>query len=149
MDTIREFEGRYRFLSNFWSCYVKYESMWYPSVENAYQAAKMKNKLDRTRFHHIKASEAKKLGRLLPMRDDWNDVRLDVMYELVKQKFNDPPLQARLLDTGDAELQEGNWWGDTFWGTVNGEGDNHLGKILMRVRADYVEEERMRQVMLS
>jgi ribA/ribD-fused uncharacterized protein len=133
---INEFSGRYRFLSNFWSCFIKYEGDVYPSVENAYQAAKMRNVEDRQRFFYNKASEAKKLGRLLPMRAEWDQVRLDVMYELVKKKFSQDPLKSYLLNTGDEEIQEGNWWGDTFWGTVNGEGENHLGKILMRIREE-------------
>lgn len=136
-DVVREFEGQYRFLSNFWSCYIKVDGDWYPSVENAYQAMKMQHKANRARFQHIKASEAKRLGRLLPMRDDWDQVKLDVMYNLVRQKFEDRKLQSNLLATGDAELQEGNWWGDAYWGTVNGVGENHLGKILMRVRSEY------------
>ena len=132
---INEFSGKYRFLSNFWSCYVKYAGVWYPSVENAYQAAKMNNTEDRKRFLDIKASEAKKLGRLLPMREEWDDEKLDIMYQLVRQKFTTSPiLRDLLIETDSEELQEGNWWGDTYWGTVNGKGENYLGKILMKVR---------------
>lgn len=145
---IHELTGPYRCFSNFWSCFIYFDGDWYPSVENAYQAAKMKNKSDRQRFLHIKASDAKKLGRTLPMRDDWNDIRLQVMYELVKQKFASGSLQHRLLETKDAEIQEGNWWGDDFWGTVNGVGENHLGKILMRVRSEFADEAKMRELML-
>lgn len=134
---VEEFTGKHRFLSNFWSCYVKYKGVEYPSVENAYQAAKCLNRMDRERFLNIKASEAKKLGRVILMRPNWDNEKLDVMYELVKQKFGDPVLKEKLLATGTEELQEGNWWGDAYWGTVNGVGENHLGKIIMRVRAEY------------
>lgn len=137
---INEFTGQYRFLSNFWSCFVKYEGVTYPSVENAYQAAKMEYEGDKIRFIDIKASEAKKLGRVLPMRSDWDSIKLDIMYDLVKQKFSVEPLDHFLLNTGDQELQEGNWWGDTYWGTVNGVGFNYLGKILMRVRKELNEK---------
>lgn len=134
---IREFTAEYRFLSNFWSCYIWYIDEWYPSVENAYQAAKMKYPHDRKAFVNIKASEAKKLGRVLPMQSNWDALRLGVMYRLVMEKFKThEDLRKRLAATGDAELQEGNWWGDRFWGTVNGEGENQLGKILMRVREE-------------
>lgn len=137
---INEFSGQYRFLSNFWSCYVSYDGVWYPSVENAYQAAKMLKIEDRLKFEHVKASEAKRLGRLLPMKDDWDDERVDVMYQLVKQKFSQyKELETRLALTDDQQLEEGNWWGDTFWGTVNGKGDNNLGKVLMRVRSEIVK----------
>jgi ribA/ribD-fused uncharacterized protein len=137
--TIREFSGQYRFLSNFWSCFVRYEGITYPSVENAYQAAKMRNKKDRIRFKYIKSSEAKQLGKLLPMRKDWEHVKKQVMYELVDQKFKDTKLREMLLNTGKAKIEEGNWWGDTYWGTVNGEGENNLGKILIRVRSEIDE----------
>lgn len=133
---INEFRDKYRFLSNFWSCFVRYDGDIYPSVENAYQAAKMKVEADKFRFFYCKASEAKQLGRLLPMRDDWDNLKLQVMLDLVRLKFSHPELAYLLLDTDDEELQEGNWWGDTYWGTVNGKGENHLGKILMQVREE-------------
>lgn len=75
------------------------------------------------------------------MRSNWDQIKLDVMYELVKQKFATDPLRMYLLRTGTREIQEGNYWGDTFWGTVNGEGENHLGKILMRVREEIRNEQ--------
>lgn len=143
---IAEFTGKYRFLSNFWSCFITYEGVIYPSVENAYQAAKCKNASDRERFVNIKASEAKKLGKVVEMRPDWEEivheeydpvpVKISIMYSLVEQKFSTNPLKRFLLETGDEEMQEGNYWGDTYWGTVNGWGKNHLGKILMKVREE-------------
>lgn len=131
---INEFRGEHRFLSNFWSCYINWEGIYYPSVENAYQALKMADIDDRKRFRHIKASEAKQLGKLLPMVNDWDKHKVAVMYELLLVKFDDPMLKRFLKNTAPAILEEGNWWGDTYWGTVNGKGDNHLGKLLMRVR---------------
>lgn len=132
---VRVFEGKYRFLSNFWSCFIQYEGLEFPSVENAYQAAKMRFQFDRNKFINIKASEAKKLGRVLAMRLHWNELRIGVMHDLVLQKFQtSKQLKDKLIDTGYATLEEGNWWGDAFWGKVNGEGENHLGKILMSVR---------------
>ena len=57
------------------------------------------------------------------------------MYEIVLAKFTqNPDLKKKLLATGDEHLEEGNTWGDTIWGTVDGVGENRLGKILMRVR---------------
>jgi hypothetical protein len=73
------------------------------------------------------------------MREDWDLVKVKVMEAIVRAKFEDPELATRLLATGDAELEEGNSWGDRFWGTVNGKGHNHLGKILMMVRAEIKE----------
>lgn len=136
---VYEFTGQYRFLSNFWSCYILYDEEMFPSVENAYQAAKCADKSDHYYFRNCKASEAKRKGQIIVPRGDWERVKLDVMYELVRQKFTEYPILGDLLRNTPGELQEGNWWGDTFWGTVNGKGQNHLGKILMRVRNELRE----------
>ena len=137
---IAELNGKYRFLSNFWSCILEWDGQLYPSVENAYQATKCADPDDRLKFVAIKASEAKRLGRVIRMRPDWDSVKLDVMLRLVRRKFEDEKLASLLLETGAEEIQEGNWWGDTYWGTVNGVGENHLGKILMKVRHELYAE---------
>ena len=133
---IPTFDGPNRFLSNFWPCKISSEGMDFPSVEHAYQAAKFPDY--ERKFKISKAltpGQAKRMGRDLgDIRPDWKEVSLKVMRELVKQKFSEPRLKELLLATGDEELQEGNTWGDAFWGTVNGVGLNHLGKILMEVR---------------
>jgi ribA/ribD-fused uncharacterized protein len=131
---IPELTGEYRFLSNFWSCSVTYDGVEYPSVENAYQAAKCLDAKDRPPFLHYKSSKAKQKGRLIQMRPDWDEVKVEIMHHLVAQKFAKEPLKSKLLATAPHEIEEGNWWGDTFWGTCNGVGENVLGKILVRVR---------------
>ena len=84
---------------------------------------------------------AKKMGRSLQIRPDWEDVKLNIMEDLVRLKFTTHSgLRKKLLRTGDAELIEGNWWGDQFWGVSKGYGENHLGKILMKVRDDFKNE---------
>lgn len=60
-----------------------------------------------------------------------------MMEYLLRQKFHDPELQQRLLDTGSEELVEGNTWGDVYWGVCDGKGQNNLGKILMDLRREY------------
>ena len=73
----------------------------------------------------------------MPLRDDWEAVKIQIMYQIVYAKFSQNPLlKQKLLDTGDAYLQEGNTWYDTFWGVCNGVGQNNLGYILMRVREE-------------
>jgi predicted NAD-dependent protein-ADP-ribosyltransferase YbiA (DUF1768 family) len=79
---------------------------------------------------------AKRYGKIVVMRPDWNDVRLAIMEDLVRQKFLTSSMERLLLSTGDAELIEGNYWGDTFWGVCRGVGENHLGKILMKIREE-------------
>ena len=85
-------------------------------------------------------SEAKKNGRSrkYKIRKDWEEIKETIMYEVVKAKFTqNNNLLKLLLDTKDFLLEEGNNWGDDFWGTVNGNGENKLGKILMQVRKEF------------
>lgn len=139
MSDIKEFQGEARFLSNFISVRICYDGVVYPSVENAYQAAKCMLMDDRAQFKDCLAHEAKRLGKIVPMRSDWNKIKESVMYELVKQKFTEhPTLREKLLATGECHIEEGNRWGDTYWGVDirTGEGDNRLGQMLMDIRSD-------------
>lgn len=134
---IDKFDGEHRWLSNFFSCPVHLsEDEQYPSVEAAYQAAKTMDPEKRKRFQTAKPAEAKRWGKILPIRPDWNTYRLGVMEDLLRQKFSVPFFAEKLLATGEEELIEGNWWGDTFWGVCKGEGENNLGKLLMKIRKE-------------
>ncbi len=135
---IYRFMGDTRWLSNFEYATVVYDNELYFSTEHAYQAAKTLDEDQRRAIRNeLSPSKAKKMGRAVKMRDDWESVKLQIMYELNLQKFSRHlELQKQLLDTGDAVLEEGNNWGDTYWGVVDGKGENHLGKILMKVRSD-------------
>ena len=134
---INDFRGRYRFLSNFSHANVTFDGIQYPTVEHAYQAAKSDDPVYRMRvWDCLTPGEAKRVGKSAKLRKDWGTVRLSIMYDLVKQKFQQPALRNQLLSTGDEVLVEGNYWGDYFWGVCKGEGENHLGKILMRVREE-------------
>lgn len=137
---IDSFFSKYRFLSNFEPCTVVYDGMTYSCSEAAYQAAKTTDVSLRIAFTTMNGSKAKYAGQKLTLRPDWNDIKVNVMYEIVKDKFfRNPELRVKLLNTGDLQLIEGNYWGDTFWGVCNGKGENHLGKILMRVRKELAE----------
>lgn len=136
------FAGAYRFLSNFYPVHIVLDDESYASVEHAYQAAKTRDPEARAKIRRARsAGAAKHLGRRVPMRPDWEAVKIEVMKRLVRQKFRcDAELARALLATGDAELVEGNYWNDTFWGQCPvGNGFNHLGKILMEVRAELRE----------
>lgn len=136
-SSIKEFRGLYHFLSNFHEASVYWDGITYRNNEAAFQSAKLVDKNERLQFADMSPNEAKKLGRVVTLRKDWEDVKLNIMYEIVKAKFTqNAGLTIRLLETGDVLLEEGNHWGDRYWGTVNGIGENHLGKILMRVREE-------------
>jgi ribA/ribD-fused uncharacterized protein len=138
---IDSFMGEFRFLSNFQAATVMYLGMLFPTTENAYQAAKSDNATVREEFTRISAKDAKRAGRNVVMREDWDKSKMDVMLDLNRQKFKIPALRAMLLATGDRELIEGNWWHDTYWGVCDGVGENRLGKILMMVRKEIQIEE--------
>lgn len=136
MTDITEFQGEFRWLSNFAPAPVLMYGVEYPSVEHAYQAAKCAVAADRKMFLNITAGQAKRLGREVRVRPDWDEFKVEAMTMLVRRKFEIPEYRARLLGTGDVLIAEGNQWGDTFWGVCNGRGDNVLGKILMVIREE-------------
>lgn len=135
MRTISKFKGAYYFLSNFYSAPVVYRGLRFENNEAAFQAVKCPERMDE--FCHLNPSEAKKLGRKVKLRDDWEQIKDIVMYEVCKAKFlQNPDLADKLAATGDAELIEGNTWGDRIWGVCGGVGENRLGKILMGIRLE-------------
>lgn len=135
--TIKKFFGEHRFLSNFWDAPVMLDGAVYPTVEHAYQAAKTTDAADRANIASLpKPGQAKRAGRKLTIRSNWDNAKVGIMFDLVRQKFEIPHLEEKLLATGEENIVEGNTWGDTFWGTCNGIGENNLGKILMRIRDD-------------
>jgi len=139
---IEKFRGEYRFLSNFWPARVVFDHSLYPTVENAYQAAKTTNRVLRVAFQNCHtAGQAKKAGRELLLRSDWEDIKLELMLELQREKFKDEDLKSQLMSTGDQELIEGNSWNDTYWGVCRGKGQNHLGKMLMKVRQELFDSQ--------
>lgn len=132
MPPVYEFQGTFRFLSNF---YVEEDGT---SVEHAYQAAKTVNPIEKQMVLQCETpGQAKRMGQKVTIREDWEEIKDGVMLALVRNKFNKSKhLADMLLMTGEAELQEGNNWGDTYWGVDlrTGVGQNKLGKILMKVR---------------
>lgn len=135
---ITSFSGAYRFLSNFYPAEILVEFIMYPTVEHAYQAMKTLDVKERKKVALLeKPGDVKRYGRTLRLREDWDVVKLTVMKNLCTQKFDFYSLRKKLLDTYPLELIEGNTWGDTFWGQCPlGNGENHLGKILMKVREE-------------
>ena len=141
MDVINSFNGGYAYLSNFYDAPVMLDGLTYLNSEAAYQAGKTtpgKRKL----FTNLSPDQAKKLGRAVVIRKNWDASRADYMRRVVHAKFTqNPTLASRLLQTGDAWLEEGNTWHDNFFGNCycpacRGEkGENMLGKILMEERA--------------
>lgn len=136
---ISSFAGPHRFLSNFHPACVILDGHSYRTVEHAYQAAKSLDASVRRRVAMCyRAADAKTLGKILATRPDWyiGNTRLRIMRDLLVQKFGTEPLRGQLIDTGQARLVEGNYWGDRYWGVCEGTGENHLGRLLMEIRED-------------
>ena len=140
---INKFVGKYAFLSNYHLCEVVYEGIAYPSVEHAFQAAKTLDMTQRYEIANMKTpGAAKRAGRTLNLRSDWEEVKTQVMEDCLREKFRDPELLASLLGTGDHFLIEGTTWHDQCWGICTcekcgGNGENRLGKLLMKIRDEY------------
>lgn len=131
---IDSFSGEYRFLSNFYPSEIRYKWLTYPTVEHAYQAAKVcdyNHRFVMARMRSIDAGLAKRIGRISPLRFNWEQLKVPIMFRLLQLKFvKDSELATRLCATWPHELVEGNTWGDTFWGVCNGTGRNMLGQLL-------------------
>lgn len=147
LAAIREFSGHHNFLSNFYPCQIRLDNDIYPSVEHAYQAAKTFDRVERLTIRDCGgAGTAKHLGRppekggIITLRRGWEELKLDIMLGLLRQKFSHLGMRRSLLMTGDRELIEGNWWKDRYWGVYKGEGDNHLGRLIMQVRKEIREQ---------
>lgn len=138
---IDKFEGKYRFLSNFYPRSITYEGTLYLNNEAAFQAQKVTDYKEQEQFRFASPSEAKRLGRKVNLRSDWDKVKDQCMEDIVRSKFTqNNDLKKKLIATGDEELIEGNWWKDTYWGVCKGKGQNKLGKILMKIRKELKSE---------
>lgn len=136
---IDKFRGPWRFLSNFWMAPVTFDGLTYCCAEAAYQAQKCATVAERETFTPLRGYDAKQLGRTVRLDPTWNDRRIDVMRAVLRAKFTQHPTLAQwLVRSHPRRLAEGNTWGDTFWGEVQGEGENWLGRLLMELRDEYV-----------
>jgi ribA/ribD-fused uncharacterized protein len=116
---------------------VWYDGRQYGTVEHAYQAAKTLD-LSARAYIRVAASPAiaKKLGKKAKIREDWEEVKVEIMRRLLRQKFLHHPYSTRLKETGDELIVEVNWWGDRFWGVCEGDGQNYLGRLIMEIRSE-------------
>ncbi|MBK7407433.1 MAG: NADAR family protein [Saprospirales bacterium] len=135
---IAMFKGQYKWLSNFTLCEINYQGTRYASVEHAYMSAKSDDPewKEQCADPDIKPGKIKYMSREITLLENWHDIRVEVMRECLEQKFTQEPFRTWLLETGDEYLQEGNYWGDSFWGfdMETRQGENLLGKLIMEIR---------------
>lgn len=138
----------HRFLSNFYVIDVEFRGVVYPSSEHAYMSAKSDEtvEIDGSKYPwkyfcanpKVTPSKVKGESRFVTLVENWDQIKVQVMYECLVSKFSKEPLRSRLLETGLQNIQEGNWHGDRFWGVDLREnpniGENNLGRLLMLIR---------------
>ena len=138
MNKIDCFDGEYAFLSNFYDSPIEKDGIVYPTNEHFFQAMKTLDNEERKRIAAAETpGKAKRMGRSVKLRPDWEQSKIQIMKEGLTLKFLcHKDLAEKLVATGDVWLIEGNWWGDTYWGVCNGVGHNMLGNLLMEIRGD-------------
>jgi ribA/ribD-fused uncharacterized protein len=147
---INSFKGEHSIYSNFYPVIVQFEGLNFPTVEHAYQASKSKEHFFRKLMASLPAKAAglaKRRGSIIRLRSDWKDVQIDIMHELLCQKFKQEPFRTKLLETEDAIIIEGNYWHDNNWGDCGCKdckdisGENWLGRLIMDIRSQIIEKD--------
>jgi ribA/ribD-fused uncharacterized protein len=143
-NEINSFRGEYGWMSNFHKCDCWWEDKLYPSSEHLYQAFKATNDKDRELVRKHPFEGLKTFARHIKMRDDWDEVKYDMMTCALMSKFyNNRELRFKLIATGDIRIVEGNNWCDSYWGVCSCpkcdkiEGKNMLGVLLMDIREHF------------
>lgn len=147
---VGSFSGDLEFLSNMYKIPIyfnesKYDNFQpdfkvYPSSENLYQALKCKYIKDRELFQNVDPHKSKRIGKTIEIRSDWDNVRLEAMKLAIDLKFKNIELGEKLIDLPDGKIIEFNNWGDRFFGICNGEGLDHLGKILRAKKQQIIKD---------
>lgn len=141
------FQGGKAFLSNFYLAEIMAMGKKWRSSEHLYQAMKTLDPAEREKVRFQPSpGEAKYFGqKRIAIRPDWEAIKVEVMRDVVRVKFQqNPDLAMLLVSTNDDQLIEYNWWHDNFWGICTcsacpDSGRNELGKVLMAVRSDLRE----------
>lgn len=141
-DIIEKFVEGYYFLSNFYPSSLWLDGMRYPTAEHAMQAQKSLDPIVRETIRSAKTPwEAKRLGRCITIREDWEQVKDDLMMRVLRAKFENPLIRTLLLSTAPKKLIHGNTWNDRHWGVCRGAGKNVLGSLLEKLRDELARDE--------
>ena len=125
----------YRFLSNYHLIDILMpDGLTYPSTENAYQAYKLLSVDERKPFTTCSCSQSKSMGQTVKLRNDWEQIKVEVMKTCLEAKFRNEELRTTLNATAHKYLEETNNWGDKYWGKVDGVGQNMLVQMKMKER---------------
>lgn len=134
---IKQFSGKYAFLNNAFIHPIKWNGKIYDSAEHIYQSLKTLDGSEREKIRQSSSpKKAIKIGHQIKLRPLWEEIKFAAMYAVLADKFEDPQLKGKLLDTGKEELVYGNDYGDVYWGVCENVGINCLGRILMDIRTN-------------
>jgi len=144
MHIIDNFTGNWGFLSNFSPDKVDFHFETYPTSEHLYQALKTFDLEEREVIRNaLTPGKAKRMGRKVKIRSNWEMIKNDYMYGIILLKFKqNEDIKKKLLSTLGYRLIEGNTWHDNYWGDCrckkceNKVGKNMLGKVLMTIRSE-------------
>ena len=137
---ITNFDGEYRWLSNFYPSPFYYQGILYPTNEHFFQAWKFPSS-EHARIAALPTpGQSKREGRKAQLCWNWDSIKNEVMLTGLKEKFKIPELREKLINTGTIQLIEGNTWHDNYWGNCTCPkcchitGKNTLGSLLMQLR---------------
>lgn len=136
--SIKEFKNQFAWLSNFEPCLIIIDDIIFGSVETAYMSAKSDSKDWKNFCTTNLPGVVKRKGKKVELVENWENIKLAIMEDCLRQKFTKPRFKELLLATGGCLIEEGNTWGDTFWGVdiKTGNGENNLGKLIMKIREE-------------
>ena len=134
------YEHEFYVFSNFSSFAIEWKGVLWPTSEHVYHSEKFDNEDLKNQIRNARsAHEALKLAQanIGKYRKNWDSIKLDIMKQILRAKVDQHPyVKKKLLETGDKELVEDSWR-DAYWGWgPNKDGENHLGKLWMEVRAE-------------
>ena len=145
LSRIDSFTGYFDFMHNNFQTPVYYEGILYPSVTHAYHAARSTD--ERTRRAILNSETFQILGNIaIRIEDppDWQEKKVKIMEQLLRDKFRrSKELQEKLRTTEHRELvmtYQEKKKNNLYWGVVKGKGQNQLGRILMRIRDDLIQD---------
>ena len=143
IEFYKEF-GEYGYLASYSNHGFTIDNVFYPTVEHFYQASKFADINLKKRIINCKTpKEASVIGRDRNNKriDDFNKIKLDIMYKGVYEKFRqNPDILNKLLNTGNEEIREMTTK-ESYWGVgPQLDGENHMGIILMKVREQLRKE---------
>lgn len=144
------FRGEYNWLSNFFDVKIILDGIEYISVEHAYMSAKsesMEWKSFCSNFTNT-AGKVKRESHKIALVPYWDLIKIDVMFECLKQKYSQEPFKTKLLNTKNQRIQEGNHHKDTFWGVdlETNIGKNILGILITEIRENLKYESTIKKI---